>query len=141
VTEGIHIRTSGRAGRITLDRPEALNAVTHDMVMAIEAALRGWVSDNMVAVVIIDAVGEKAFCAGGDVTDLYAAGRAGDHEDARRFWRGEYRMNARVATYPKPVVTFLQGYTLGGGVGVGCHAHYRIVGTTSRIAMPLAVSG
>jgi len=136
VSEGFHIRVAGRAGRITLDRPQALNALTYDMIRAIDAALADWAADDRIALVIVDAVGEKAFCAGGDVAEIHAAGRAGDYAGARRFWADEYRMNARIAGYPKPIVALMQGYTMGGGVGLGGHASHRIVGTTSRMAMP-----
>ena len=132
----IVIRTEGRAGRITLNRPDALNALTEEMGHALDAALRDWAGDPAVALVVIDAAGLRAFCAGGDIARLYAAGRAGDHDHGRRFWRFEYRMNARIAAYPKPVVTLMQGFTMGGGVGVGCHASHRVVGDTSQIAMP-----
>lgn len=132
----LHVRIEGRAGRITLDRPAALNAVTHAMVLGIEEALDLWQDDPAVEVVLIDGAGERAFCAGGDVTSLYRAVEAGDLEAPRTFWRDEYRMNARIARYPKPVVSFLQGYVMGGGVGVGCHAGHRVAGTTTRIAMP-----
>lgn len=133
---GAVIRIEGRAGRITLDHPEALNALTHGMVTAIDAALRDWAGDDRVALVLIDAVGDRAFCAGGDITDLYTTGTAGDLEHGRRFWREEYRLNARIAGYAKPVVSLLQGFTMGGGVGVGCHGSHRVVGASSRIAMP-----
>lgn len=133
---GAVIRIERRAGRITLDRPSALNALTFDMVLDIDAALKGWAVDVRVDVVVIDAVGDKAFCAGGDIAELYATGRAGDFDHGRRFWRDEYRLNARLAAYGKPVVSFLQGYTMGGGVGVGCHGSDRVVGDSSRIAMP-----
>ncbi|MEN8952361.1 3-hydroxyisobutyrate dehydrogenase [Planktotalea arctica] len=132
----IDIRKSGRSGHITLNRPGALNALTYDMVRAIDAALLGWANDSDVALIVIDAMGEKAFCAGGDIADLYESGKAGDFAFGQGFWRDEYRMNARLASYPKPVVSFLQGFTMGGGVGVGCHAAHRIVGQSSRIAMP-----
>lgn len=132
----IDIRIDGRAGRITLNRPQALNALTYGMVQAIDAALRGWAGDDRVTLLVIDAAGDKAFCAGGDIADLYATGRAGDFDFGRRFWRDEYRMNARLAEFPKPVVSLMQGFTMGGGVGVGCHASHRIVGDTSQIAMP-----
>ena len=132
----ISIRIEGRAGRITLQRPRALNAITYEMCMAIDAALRDWREDRQVDVVVIDALGEKAFCAGGDIAELYATGTKGDFAFGRRFWRDEYRMNAMIANYPKPIVTFLQGFTMGGGVGVGCHASQRIVGESSHIAMP-----
>ncbi len=132
----LHVRTEGRAGRITLDRPQALNAVTHDMVLRIDRALAGWADDDTVEIVVIDGAGDRAFCAGGDVTSIYRAVQSGDLESPRRFWRDEYRMNGRIARYAKPVVSFLQGYVMGGGVGVGCHAGHRVAGGTTRIAMP-----
>ena len=130
------IRVEGRAGRITLTRPAALNALTYDMVLAVEAALEAWRDDDAVAVVVLDAAGDKAFCAGGDIAELYASGKAGDFAYGRRFWADEYRLNAKLAEYPKPIVSLMQGFTMGGGVGLGCHASHRVVGETSRIAMP-----
>ncbi len=135
------IRIEGRAGRITLNRPRALNALTPAMCGAIDAALIAWSDDPAVAVVLIDGIGERAFCAGGDIAEVYRSGRAGDFDLSRGFWREEYRMNARIDEYPKPVVTFLQGYTMGGGVGLGCHASHRIVGESSRVAMPECTIG
>ncbi|GKY89626.1 enoyl-CoA hydratase/isomerase family protein [Sinisalibacter aestuarii] len=132
----IRIRTAGRAGRITLARPEALNALSPAMSIAIEEALDAWRDDPAVALVVIDAEGERAFCAGGDIADIYRNGIAGRHEAAQAFWRQEYRMNARLAQFPKPVVTLMQGFTMGGGVGVGCHAGHRIVGESVKLAMP-----
>ncbi|MEL6993961.1 MAG: enoyl-CoA hydratase/isomerase family protein [Pseudomonadota bacterium] len=132
----INIRKTGRAGRISLTRAHALNAMTYDMCLAIEAALDDWVSDDDVALVIIDAEGEKAFCSGGDIQDLYDTGQAGDFAFGQRFWRDEYRLNAKIAEYPKPYVAFMQGFTMGGGVGISCHGSHRIVCENSQIAMP-----
>ena len=132
----ISIRKAGRAGRITLTRPKALNALSHDMALQIDAALKEWATDDAVACVIFDAEGDKAFCAGGDIADLYHAGKAGNFDHARDFWRDEYRMNGRIRAYPKPVVSFMQGFTMGGGVGIGCHAAHRVVDDSTRMAMP-----
>jgi enoyl-CoA hydratase/carnithine racemase len=132
----IDIRITGRAGRITLTRPQALNAMTYEMCLAIEAALLTWRDDPAVKLVIIDAEGDKAFCAGGDIAELYAKGRAGDYAYGQKFWRDEYRLNALIFEYPKPYVAFMQGFTMGGGVGISCHGSHRIVCATSRIAMP-----
>ena len=129
-------RIEGRAGRITFTRPKALNALSPDMSVAIERALDAWRDDPQVAIIVIDAEGERAFCAGGDVADIYHHGRAGDTEFGRTFWRQEYRMNAKLASYPKPVAAFMQGFTMGGGVGVGCHVAHRTVCESSQIAMP-----
>lgn len=132
----ISCRIDGKAGRITLNRPQALNALTHEMSLEIEQALDAWATDDRVALVVIDAKGERAFCAGGDIAAIYQAGRMGDYEFGRAFWRDEYRMNAKLFEFPKPVVSFMQGYTMGGGVGIGCHGSHRIVCETSQISMP-----
>lgn len=132
----LHIRIAGRAGRITFTRPRALNALSHDMALALHRALDDWRDDPTVALVVIDAEGDRAFCAGGDIAAVYHAGRAGDHQLGRAFFRDEYRMNAAIADFPKPIVAFMQGFVMGGGVGVGGHASHRIVGDTTRIAMP-----
>ncbi len=132
----IHIRKSGRAGRITLTRPKALNAMTYEMCLAIEAAFDDWRDDPSVALIVLDAEGERAFCSGGDIAELYETGTKGDYAYGQKFWADEYRLNAKIFTYPKPVVSFLQGFTMGGGVGIGCHGTHRVVGDTSQIAMP-----
>ena len=132
----INIRVTGRAGRITFTRTKALNAMSYDMCMAIDAALRAWRSDPAVELVVIDAEGDKAFCAGGDIAELYDTGTKGDYDYGRTFWRDEYRTNALIFEYPKPIVSFMQGFTMGGGVGIGCHGSHRVVGESSKIAMP-----
>ena len=132
----VQIRKVGRTGRITLNRPQALNAVTHDMVREIARVLPGWAADDAIAMVVIDGAGERAFSAGGDLMGIYDAMCAGDYDRPRSFWRDEYAMNAALFHFPKPVATFLHGFTMGGGVGVGCHGSHRVVGDSSRIAMP-----
>ena len=132
----IHIRKVGHAGRITLQRPNALNAMTYDMCVLIDAVLKHWQDDDEVKCVVIDALGERAFCAGGDIADLYATGMAGDYSYGQKFWAEEYRTNALIASYPKPYVALMQGFTMGGGVGISCHGNHRIVGESSQIAMP-----
>lgn len=134
--DDLTIRKTGRAGRITLSRPQALNALSHDMALGIHRALDAWRDDPDVAIVIIDAQGDRAFCSGGDIAAVYQAGLAGDHQVGQRFFADEYRMNAAIRDYPKPIIAFMQGFVMGGGVGVGGHASHRIVGDTTRIAMP-----
>ena len=135
------IRQSGHAGHITLNRPKALNALTWDMLLAIEQALDSWRDNNAIALIIVDGAGDRAFCSGGDLAEMYASGQRGDYDYGRRFWRDEYRLNAKLFNYPKPIVTFLHGFTMGGGVGVGCHASHRIVCADSQIAMPECTIG
>ncbi len=130
------VRTEGRAGRLTLNRPKALNALTHAQCVETTAALTRWRDDPSVALVILDAAGDRAFCAGGDIAYMYEQGRAGNFDAGRAFWRDEYRMNAALAEYPKPVVSFLHGFVMGGGVGYGCHASHRVVAEDTQISMP-----
>ena len=132
----IEIRKEGRVGRITLNRPKALNALTYAMCLEVEKALDAWRDDDDVKMLLIDGAGEKAFCAGGDIAEMYETGKAGNYEYGRKFWRDEYRMNAKMFEFPKPVASLLQGFTMGGGVGVGCHGSHRVVCETSQIAMP-----
>ena len=132
----LNIRKEGRAGRITLTRAKALNALNHDMCLAIEAALNDWRDDPQVDLVMIDADGGKAFCAGGDIVEIYQEGLDGRDADARQFWRDEYRLNAMIASYPKPYVAFMDGIVMGGGVGLSAHGSHRIVTERTLFAMP-----
>ena len=130
------IRQENSTGRLTLNRPDALNALTHDMALSMESQLNIWKDDDGISQILIDATGEKAFCAGGDIQDLYHHGRNGDFAFGQRFWKDEYRLNALIASYPKPVIVLMQGYVMGGGVGIACHGSHRVVGQSSRIALP-----
>ncbi|MBO9472055.1 enoyl-CoA hydratase/isomerase family protein [Shimia sp. R10_1] len=132
----IHIRIAGHTGRITFTRTKALNALSYDMCIAIENALDAWRENDAIKMIVIDAEGDKAFCAGGDIAELYKTGMNGDYAYGRKFWADEYRMNAKLFEFPKPVASFMQGFTMGGGVGVGCHGSHRVVGDSSQIAMP-----
>lgn len=132
----LNIRREGRAGRITLTRPKALNALTHSMCLKIESALESWAKDEAIALVIIDGEGDKAFCAGGDVIALYNEGRMGRDAGARQFWRDEYRLDLKIAGYPKPYVALMDGIVMGGGVGVSAHGSHRIVTERTSLAMP-----
>jgi enoyl-CoA hydratase len=130
------IRQQGAAGWITLNRPQALNALTHGICLAVEAALDRWRDDPAVKLVILDGAGERAFCAGGDIAQVFHAGKAGDHSIGRDFWRDEYRMNVKLARYEKPIVAFMHGFVMGGGVGLGGHVSHRLVCESTQVAMP-----
>ena len=132
----VDIRIDGTAGRITLNRPEALNALSHDMALRIEDALDTWRSDPSVRLVVIDGAGGKAFCAGGDIQKLYQSGLEGDLSYGRQFWRDEYRLNAKIGAFPKPFVALMDGFVMGGGVGLSVHGSHRIVTEKSIVAMP-----
>lgn len=132
----VHTRIEGTTGRITLTRPQALNALSYQMCLDIDAALIAWHDDPAVTQVLIDAEGPRAFCAGGDIAQIYHHGLARDYDFGRRFWFDEYQMNARIAEFPKPVISLMQGFVMGGGVGLGGHASHRIVAETSQVSMP-----
>ena len=126
----------GTAGLVTLNRPDALNAVTHAMVRALRAQLEEWRDDPAVTRVVVTAAGERAFSAGGDLRDIYALGRAGRFEEALTFWRDEYALNAAIKHFPKPYVALIDGIVLGGGVGVSIHGSHRVAGDRYQFAMP-----
>jgi enoyl-CoA hydratase len=127
------VETAGRLGRLRLNRPKALNALTHGMVGLIDAALDAFAADADIACVLLTGEGERGLCAGGDVRSLYLSeGTA----FAEAFWRDEYRLDARIARYEKPFVAVMDGITMGGGVGLAGHARHRVVTERSRVAMP-----
>jgi enoyl-CoA hydratase len=140
MTTDIIARVDGAAGRITLNRPRALNALNHPMVRAITAALTEWRDDDRVRHVVIDGVGERAFCAGGDIRAVYEMIPTAP-DAARQFWREEYRLNALIARYPKPYVAIMDGFCLGGGVGLAGHGSHRIVTERSVVGMPETAIG
>ena len=125
----------GHSGVITLNRPEALNAVTLGMVREIHPQLTVWVDDPGIRHVLIEAAGGKAFSAGGDIRALYDWGRAGD-ETFLAFYREEYQLDTFIKRYPKPYVALLDGITMGGGVGVSIHGSHRVAGDGLTFAMP-----
>ena len=134
-SDEVLVRREGRAGRITMNRPKALNALTHGMVGRIWEALLAWQDDPAVELVLLDGTGDRALCAGGDVRSLYDSRHQGS-ATARGFWRDEYRLNALIGRYPKPYVAIQDGIVMGGGIGLSAHARHRIVTERSRLAMP-----
>jgi enoyl-CoA hydratase len=126
----------GAAGVVTLNRPKALNAVSHAMVLAFHAQLNDWAHDPAITRVVITASGDRAFSAGGDIRALYDLGLAGKHDEALQFWAGEYPLNAAIKNYRKPYVALLDGITMGGGVGVSVHGSHRVAGDRFSFAMP-----
>ncbi len=126
----------GSAGRITLNRPEALHALNEEMCLAMYAALQDWRRDPDVKLIIIDhAPGTRGFCAGGDIRMLAESGQ-GTGQAARDFFRAEYRLNALLYNYEKPVIAFQDGITMGGGVGISVHGSHRVATENTVFAMP-----
>jgi len=130
----------GRTGRIRLNRPTAIHALTHDMCNTMVAALLEWRSSPSVKAVLIDHAEGRGFCAGGDVRALAASG-AGDGVAARAFFHEEYRLNHLLFTYRKPSVAFMDGITMGGGVGIALPCKYRVATENTRFAMPETAIG
>ncbi|MCW2602920.1 MAG: caiD4 [Pseudonocardiales bacterium] len=124
----------GRLGRITLNRPRAINAVSHDMLAPIAAALASFAADPDVAAVLIDGAGERGFCAGGDIRAIYESLLAGTTA-AVDYWRDEYVINLAIARFPKPYIAIMDGLTLGGGVGLSAHGSVRVVTERSLVGL------
>lgn len=123
----------GRIGLITLNKPKALNALSLSMIHAIEPRLKSWTTDDSVDAVVIQGAGEKAFCAGGDIRDLYE-GRGTDFGPT--YYAAEYALNVLIHTYPKPYIALMDGVTMGGGVGMSVHGSHRVVSNRILFAMP-----
>ncbi len=131
----------GACGLITLNRPQALNAINNGMTRAIAAVLDAWESDPDVKTVVLRAAGDKAFCAGGDIKRLYELGKAGAYDEQLVFYREEYRLNRRMSFYPKPIVALIDGIVMGGGAGLAMHCSHRVAGDTFTFAMPEVAIG
>lgn len=128
--------TEGTLGRLTLNRPRAINALDLGMIRTLTATLERWRDDPAIRVVVLDGAGERGFCAGGDVRGLREHIETSDPEQAADFFRAEYALNALIAEYPHPVVALADGVTMGGGIGLAGHARIRVVTERSRLAMP-----
>jgi enoyl-CoA hydratase len=134
-TGDVIVRVDGAVGRLSLNRPQAIHALTRPMCLAMLDALGRWAADDGIAAVIIDHAAGRGFCAGGDIRMLADSG-AGDGADARAFFHAEYRLNHLLFTYPKPVLAFMDGITMGGGVGIALPARLRVATENTRFAMP-----
>lgn len=131
----IIITTVGALGHIRLSRPQALNALSLEMVDSISLALTGFANNPAIAAVLITGDGERGLCAGGDIRALYDH-RGDDASFGMRYFQNEYRMNCQVSSFPKPYIAFMDGITMGGGVGVSAHGTVRVVTERTRLAMP-----
>lgn len=120
---------------VTLNRPQAMNALSTEMCLALDARLAAWEHDPAIQAVMIQGSGSRAFCTGGDIRRLYEEGRQG-RPYPFEFFRAEYRMNARIRRFPKPYVAFLDGAVMGGGVGISAHGSHRITTENTLFAMP-----
>jgi len=135
VSDDVLISVEGAVGRIRLNRPKAIHALTTGMCEVMSEALLKWRSDGAIEAVIIDHAEGRGFCAGGDVVMLWRSGSS-DGEDARHFFFAEYRLNHLLFTYPKPTIAIMDGITMGGGVGISLPCQVRIATENTRFAMP-----
>ncbi|QDG78214.1 enoyl-CoA hydratase/isomerase family protein [Labrenzia sp. PHM005] len=126
----------GKAGFVTLNRPKALNALTHGMVTALADQLTRWAGDPEIAHVVITGEGGKAFCAGGDIVGIYESKMAGQMDGLGTFFKDEYLLNAQIKAYPKPYIALIDGIVMGGGVGVSVHGSHRVGTEKTMFAMP-----
>ncbi len=135
MTDDIIFETRGKVALVTLNRPRALNSLTHDMCSKLDQHLIAWESDADIHAVVIRGEGEKAFCAGGDIKTLYDGGPV-NASAAVAFFHDEYLCNSRLAHFSKPYISFLDGIVMGGGFGVSVHGSHRIATEKSMFAMP-----
>jgi enoyl-CoA hydratase/carnithine racemase len=136
VSDLISVSVADGLGHVTLDRPQALNALSYEMIRKLTDVFVAWRDDTEVGLVVLDGAGERGFSAGGDIRELYEYATNGNADEAREFFRAEYRLDAMIARYPKPVVAIMDGITMGGGIGLAGHAAIRVVTERSRVAMP-----
>ena len=134
-TDEILFSREGRIGLVTLNRPQALNALNRAMCVALHRQLMDWAIDDAVEAVVVEGAGDRAFCAGGDIVGLHTDGKAGS-PGWENFFHDEYRMNQAIAHYPKPYVALVDGISMGGGVGISVHAPYRVATERTLFAMP-----
>ncbi|MCP9221356.1 enoyl-CoA hydratase/isomerase family protein [Erythrobacter sp. LQ02-29] len=134
--DDINIHTHGRVGHISLNRPKALHALTLDMCLAISEALAAWAEDDAIEAVILDHAEGRGFCAGGDINLLRQSALNDGGKAGREFFLHEYRLNHQMFTYAKPIVAFMDGVTMGGGVGISQPCKFRVATENTRFAMP-----
>lgn len=136
MTDDVLTHTHAHAGHISLNRPKALHALTLEMCHAMSAALSGWASDDAVEAVIVDHAEGRGFCAGGDIAFLRNSALNDGGVLGRKFFHDEYQLNHQMFAYPKPIVAFMDGITMGGGVGISQPCKYRVATENTRFAMP-----
>ena len=142
MSENVTCAIEGKIGRITLTRPKAIHALTLDMCEAMSAALLAWRDDDAVAAVLIEhQAGTRGFCAGGDVALLRNSAIEDGGQRGREFFHAEYRLNHLLFTYPKPTVAFMDGVTMGGGVGISQPCAFRVATENTKFAMPEGAIG
>ena len=134
--EHILLQREGTIGHIVLNRPRSMNALTLEMIDRMSLQLSDWAGDDLVKAILIEGAGENAFCAGGDILNIYKAREGGGNGLAASFFPAEYRLNRQIKRYPKTYIALMNGVVMGGGVGVSVHGSQRIVAENTLLAMP-----
>lgn len=135
MTDELIVRLTGKAGHISLNRPKAIHSLTLPMIHGMVEALQGWANDPAIGAVLLDHAEGRGFCAGGDIRILRESALT-DGKEGRKFYYDEYQLNNLMFTYAKPIVVFMDGITMGGGVGISLPARYRVATENTRFAMP-----
>ena len=133
--EELLVARQGSLGRIRLNRPRPINALTPGMIAAIDSQLRAFAADTGITAVALDGAGERGLCSGADVRTIRDWLVSGEGDPAG-FWQAEYALNALIAEYPKPYVAFMDGIVMGGGIGLSAHGSLRLVTDRTQVAMP-----
>ena len=141
MTNQLDITTAGALGRIGLNRPQAINALSLEMIQEIDGTLSRWRDDPQIAAVLFTGNGAKGFCSGGDVRAARGLVLEGKAAAADAYFAAEYGMNGLIATYPKPLVALTHGIVMGGGIGIAGHCGIRITQPGARFAMPESAIG
>jgi len=136
MTDDVLIRTDGPIGHISLNRPKALHALTLEMCHAMSAGLTEWANDDNIKAVIVDHAEGRGFCSGGDIAFLRDSALNDGGVSGRKFFHDEYQLNHLMFIYPKPIVAFMDGITMGGGVGISQPARFRVATENTKFAMP-----
>lgn len=141
MTGQLDVIREGNLGIIALNRPEAINALSLEMIDGITRTLEQWADDEGIRAVLFEGRGPRGFCSGGDVRAVRQLVLAGDHIAADDYFAAEYAMNALISSYPKPTIAVTHGIVMGGGIGIAGHCRYRFTTPDARFAMPEAAIG
>ncbi|WP_170756574.1 enoyl-CoA hydratase/isomerase family protein [Ruegeria lacuscaerulensis] len=137
----VNVEKQGRSGIICLNRPEAMNALNLEMIHQIDAALDQFQDDPAVFCVVLTSSSDRAFCAGGDMRRVRDLVLAEQLDEAEQFFREEYALIERIAGFPKPYISVIDGICMGGGMGLSVHGAYRIATERALFAMPETAIG
>ena len=141
MTGQLDVVREGNLGIISLNRPEAINALSLEMIDGITRALEQWRDDGEIRAVLFEGRGPRGFCSGGDVRAVRELVLAGRPEIGDAFFAAEYAMNGLIARYPKPTIALAYGVVMGGGIGIAGHCTFRFATSEARFAMPEAAIG